>query len=243
MRVKVLFLRVLIIAIMFMAGFIIAGSKSSQYTPQAQAQACPTPSTPTNVLVEFPSCVGSQCNFTQAKCSWGSVSGATSYKLVVTEVESGTVVVNEQPSAGTTSKIFNVTANKTYKCDVSAVNSCGATGAAGSHSLLCAVDALVETPTATPAPVQNACGYSCTSTSGCQAGLTCAMGANGQGYCAIPAYSSTCSSSPSISSCCTAPTTPPKPTVPPTGGVTTGSIAVGFGTIVLLAIGIILVAL
>ncbi|HVZ66787.1 MAG TPA: hypothetical protein VG917_00835 [Patescibacteria group bacterium] len=240
MKSKILFLKVLALVIFFVAGFVLS---THFYTAPVAAQSCPTPATPTGVLVEFPSCIGSQCNFTQAKCSWGSVSGAASYKLVVTEVETGTVVVNETPDAATTSKVFNVNANKTYKCDVSAVNSCGATGAASSHSLLCAVDALVTTPTATPAPAKNACGYSCTSSAGCQAGLTCAMGANGQGYCAIPAYAAACQSGPSISACCTAPTAPPKPTVPPTGGITTGSIIVGFGTIIMLAIGMMLVAL
>lgn len=115
-----------------------------------QQTSCPIPSQVQNVQVEFPNCVGDICNFTQASCSWGSVAGATKYQLKITQVESGETVRDEQVEAAVTKVEFPVVQNKTYKCEVSAINSCGSTGAAGSHSLLCAVDALVSTPT--PAP-------------------------------------------------------------------------------------------
>src|SRR3989344_137684 len=119
-------------------------------TPAQIAQSCPIPSQVQNVLVEFPNCVGDICNFTQASCSWSSVAGATKYQLKITQVESGEVVRDEQVEAAVTKVEFPIVQNKTYKCEVSAINLCGEAGAAGSHSLLCAVDALVSTPTPTP---------------------------------------------------------------------------------------------
>lgn len=124
----------------------------SEITP-TPSQSCPTPAQVQNVLVEFPNCVGDICNFTEASCSWNSVAEATKYQLTVSQVESGSVVKNEQVEAAITRVVFPVTQNKTYKCDVSAINSCGTSGAAGSHSLLCEVDAIVATPRPTPTPI------------------------------------------------------------------------------------------
>jgi len=221
---------------------------SEEQTPvTVQETTCPTPSQVQNVLVEFPNCVGDACNFTQASCSWGSVAGATQYQVKISQVESGEVVRDDKVEAATTRIEFSIVQNKTYKCDISAINSCGVSGAAGSHSLLCAVDALVETPTPqpltpTPTIAKADCGFSCTSTADCKSGLICAQGTSGQGYCAIPAYESTCEANPSISSCCTAPTAPaqasgtPVPTIPPTGDI--GSAAtVGAGALLLLLFG------
>ena len=183
----------------------------------ANAQSCTTPDAPQNVTVDYPSCQGTQCSFTDADCNWGAVSGAANYSVKVTEVDSNTVVKNTTVSSGTT-YTFPVTQNKTYRCDVSAVNSCGTAGAAGSGQALCAVDGLTvstapsATPVVTPTPVPVACGMSCTSTTDCQSGLTCLKLANGTGYCANPAYQQACLNNPSVNSCCQA---PPKPTPPP----------------------------
>lgn len=199
---------------------------------QVFAQTCPTPPQVQNVLVEYPGCVGDTCNFTQASCSWDQVSGATQYKLTMTQVESGSVVVSETVTATSSSKIFNVVQGKTYKCEVAAVNSCGAVGLAGSHSLLCQVDALVET-TPTPTVAQVACGFPCTSNAECQSGHTCAIGSSGQGYCALSAYVSACQKTPSVSACCSA---PPKPTIPPPGGFEF-PLTLGLGVSVLFILG------
>lgn len=116
-----------------------------------QQTSCPIPAQVQNVLVEFPNCVGDICNFTQASCSWGSVAGATRYQLKISQVESGEIVRDTQVDAAVTRVEFPIVQNKTYKCEVSAINACGASGLAGSHSLLCAVDAIVSlTPTLSP---------------------------------------------------------------------------------------------
>ena len=127
--------------------FIIGVSVASIFSPaRVSAQTCTTPAQVTGVLVSYPACdANNLCNFTQATCSWGVVSGAVSYQIKVTEVESGTIVYNQSATSTTTTVTFSITQNKTYKCDVSAVNSCGTVGPAGTHSLLCQVDAAVTT--------------------------------------------------------------------------------------------------
>lgn len=229
-------------------------------TPAQIAQSCPIPAQVQNVLVEFPNCVGDICNFTQASCSWSSVAGATKYQVKVSQVESGEVAKNEQVEAAVTKVEFPIVQNKTYKCDVSAINSCGTSGLAGSHSLLCAVDALVSTPTPappTPTIAKVDCGFPCSSTTNCNAGQICAVGASGQGYCSIPSAENACKSSPSISSCCNTPTSPPStpaPTIPSTSAPTPGptlpspgqlenSTIFGATTAFLLILGLVLLAL
>lgn len=143
-----------LIGVLIFFNLVLGDINVPAFVKSADAQACTLPIVPQNVLVEFPGCVGTVCNFTQAKCSWGAVTGALRYQLTITEVETGTVIKNEQPSATTTNVIFSVNQNKTYKCDVSAINTCG-TGAAGTHSLYCRVDVPVTTlaPTPTSAPL------------------------------------------------------------------------------------------
>lgn len=218
-----------------------------QTTPPAEiAQSCPLPAQVQNVQVEFPNCVGDTCNFTQASCSWSSVSGATKYQVSVSQVESGESVKNEQVDGTVVRVEFPVVQNKTYKCDVAAINSCGSTGPAGSHTLLCEADALVSTPTpvpATPTPQKVACGFSCTSNANCDAGQVCTIGAGGQGYCALPSLEAACKSAPSISSCCVAqtqapppPTSTPIPTLPPTG-LFDATVGIGVGALLLTILG------
>ena len=174
---------------------------------------------PTDVYAQ----VGAQCRFDQAKCSWDAVGDATSYAITITEEESNSVIKQETVAAGTTKYVFDITANKTYRCDVSAVNACGTLGPAGSASALCAAEGVasaaptaaptaapVVTPAPTAAPVatprpQVACGSSCSSTADCLSGLTCLKIANGESYCARPEYQTACVSNPTIASCCQAP--------------------------------------
>lgn len=220
-----------------------AGAGQSVGTNQAN---CALPAQVQNVKIDFPNCVGDQCNFTQAGCSWTSIQGATKYQVTITQVDDGASVANEQVDASVTNKIFNVKDGFTYKCDIAAVNSCGTAGAAGSNTLLCKVDAAVDTPppTATPIP-QVACGSPCTDSSQCQSGYVCATSASGQGNCSLPAATAACQASPSQASCCSVATTPTPtvaPTVPPTGEIST-TITLGAGAVIMVIVGALLFAL
>jgi len=135
--------------------FSFLQSKNILPAPIANAQTCPTPDQVPNVLVTYPSCVGNVCNFTQGSCSWGTVSGTTKNQVTITEVETGTVISDQQVDAATTNLAFPVKESNTYKCDVSAINSCGATGPAGTNSLLCKVDGAVTTSPVPPVSQNN----------------------------------------------------------------------------------------
>lgn len=184
---------------------------------------CPPPAEVTNVKVDYPlSTGGSQVDFTRASCSWDAVTGASSYTVKVTEVESGTVVMNNQTvNPPTTNVAFAVTSGKTYKCDVTAVSSCGASGGTGTDSLLCQAQGILPTstpvptttprvtPTIPPTPVPLSCGYApCNQGSQCQAGLVCVRGNNGIYICAQPQYQAACQATPNAQVCCNAPATP-----------------------------------
>lgn len=150
--VLVALIGVIVLTLYLLQGQQDVRSRASEEQAPAVVQqtSCPTPAQVQNVQVEFPNCVGDICNFTQASCTWSSVAGATKYQLKISQVESGEAVRDEQVEAAVTRVEFPIAQNKTYKCDVSAINSCGESGAAGSHSLLCAADALVSTPTPIP---------------------------------------------------------------------------------------------
>jgi hypothetical protein len=182
------------------------------------AQSCTTPPQVSTVEVNYPSCSGAQCSFVEADCTWDAVSGAANYSVKITEVESGSVIKNVTVGGSLTSYTFPVTQGKTYRCETSAVNSCGTSGPAGVGEAICEVDGLTvstapsATPTPTPTPSPVACGMSCTTTANCQTGYICLKMPTGTGYCANPAYQQSCINNPSIDSCCKA---PPKPTPPP----------------------------
>jgi len=133
--------------------FVNLGLTPSAYaqtaTPVPTTASCPVPAQVQNVKVEYPGCTGTQCSFANATCSWGASTDATQYQLTITEVETNTSVKNEKVPTTTTTVTFPVTQGKTYKCNVSGVNACGTSGVAGSYSLLCETDALLE-PTAAP---------------------------------------------------------------------------------------------
>ncbi len=117
---------------------------------EANAQSCSAPAIASGVTVEFPGCNGSSCDLTQASCAWNSQSDAASYNVTVTEVETSTVIKNNESQSSSTTKIlFPITQGRTYKCDVVAVASCGTLAAAASDQLLCEADALIDTPTPT----------------------------------------------------------------------------------------------
>lgn len=110
------------------------------------------PSAPADVAVSYPSCDGPTCSFVNAKCTWGAATGAASYTIKVTEVETSTVVKTESLASSVLTYTFPVTAGKTYKCDVNAVNASGTAGAVGTDSLLCQTDATAPAPTSAPTP-------------------------------------------------------------------------------------------
>lgn len=196
---------------------------------------CPAPGTPATVTLTYPYCgdgqVGASCAFDKAACEWESVSSASSYNIKVTEVETGAIVKTDNLSATNTS--FPVVQGRTYKCEVSAVASCGSTGGTNSDTLLCETDALLSptpTPTppppvatppppppvATPSPI--ACGFTgCSATVPCATGYICIETSTGNNYCAMSQYQSQCYKGPGVTNCCQAPA--PKPTLPPAGEV------------------------
>lgn len=212
--------------------------------------ACTPPNQVVNVKMDYPANTGGTTyNFTQASCTWDAVSGATSYSIKITQVESSSVVKTDSVPSGTTTYAFTVTPNNTYKCEISAVNSCG-TGPAGSDQLLCKTDTIpttppspTEAPTVAPTtPVAAACGTPCTDGTTCAAGLTCITAANSTRYCTIPAYQNACALGPGVTSCCTAPGVTVSPTIPiptalPPTGVTTTTIWLGLGGIAITIIG------
>ena len=120
---------------------------------QSYAQACAAPAAATGVTVEFPGCTGTACVLTQASCKWNAQADAASYNVTVTELETGTVIKNnESVVKGSEKIVFPITQKKTYKCDVVSVSACGGLAAAASDQLLCEADALINTPTPTIAP-------------------------------------------------------------------------------------------
>jgi hypothetical protein len=141
-------------ASIFLLGVFISSFFFVPLKANAQ-EACATPAQVAGVLVSYPACdaSGNNCNFTQAKCSWSASSDASKYQVTITEVDSNTVVYNQQVDSTTTSLAVAITQGKTYQCSVAAVNSCGNLGPAGTHSLLCGADAGASTPTSAPTSV------------------------------------------------------------------------------------------
>lgn len=214
-----------------------------------QLASCPAPAQVQNVTVVYPDNTVTPNSFTSAACTWDAVTGAASYTVKITQVETNTVVKNDTTT--NTHYSFPVAQTNTYQCDVSAVAACGTAGPVGTGQALCQINGLVSSPTPTPlvqvtsgptpTPGPSVCGYSCTTSAGCTSGLICAIATNGQGYCAQPNLQQACVASPSLSACCIPPatTTTPRPTIPPTGG-TTDTVIAGVGVLSTIATGIFL---
>lgn len=213
-----------------------------------QGSSCPAPGTPATVTVSYPLCevaAGSSqetCQFDKAGCTWESVSGVASYNVKVTEVETGVTIATESVKPPSVKTSFSVVQGRTYKCEVSAVSSCGTIGATNEDSLLCQVEGFVSptpeptppppTPTPTPTPVPTAppvaCGFSgCSTTVPCETGYICIETSVGQNYCARTEYQSQCYRAPGQAACCQAPQ--PKPTLPPAGVLDSTLIIGGVG--------------
>jgi len=158
---KILFVPLLIMLLIIIpiTAFVLSNKPNTNPKPNAKVLAettCQTPAQVTNVKVTYPSCQGDECSFVEADCSWDQSTDASQYNITVTEIDTNTVVKNETATNTTIMIVFPVTQNKTYKCEVAAVNSCGTAGPVGSDTVLCAVDAMVETPTPTVGPTRTA---------------------------------------------------------------------------------------
>lgn len=236
----VLIIGLIIIVLASIGAAVILIRQPQDIRSRAQTPACTPPTAPSNVAIEYPSCPNNaSCNFNLASCSWDAYTGATNYKVKATEVDSGTVVLDQTFPGTQTKTDFTVTPNKTYRCEVAVVSSCG-TGPNGREELLCAIEAIVTspsptaTPSATPSPSPSptpvtssapkplSCGtVGCANgTAPCGSGMICVSAANGSSYCALPQYATACQNSPDTKSCCTAPvaSVTPKPSVLPNTG-------------------------
>ena len=121
------------------------------FSKTVEAQTCAAISAVTGVKVEYPGCQGTQCDSNQASCSWTTSSDAVSYNITVTELETGLILKNnESTPSGTTKVLFPITQQRTYKCDVVAISSCGSLSPISSDQLLCGTATL--TPTKIPTP-------------------------------------------------------------------------------------------
>lgn len=136
--------------------FLIQQRQDIQSDAQRETTAdgqCTVPPPVTNVKVDYPNCDGTACSLSQANCTWDAVAAdIANYKIIVTEVETSRVVETKTLPKETLKEVFPVQSEKTYKCDVSAVNACGTAGEPGTHSLYCSVGGIF--PTATTAPIQ-----------------------------------------------------------------------------------------
>lgn len=234
----------------------------AQNAANTTAESCTPPAAVENVRVEYPNCEqGStlQCSFTEANCTWDQVTGAQNYNVKVTETDTNTVVKTDKVTSGTTKVVFPVVTGRTYQCDISAVNSCGARGGTGTDSLLCKVDGIFGSPSPTPSPsvlpspspsprpspspvptpspspppvtVSLGCGYTqCNNPNvTCDKGLTCVSLAIGGSACAFPDFATACSQNPSVTTCCSAQKIVQKPVLPKSGDLSATQILGGIG--------------
>lgn len=65
------------------------------------------------------------CTTVQATCRWDPTPNVTRYFVTVSEVASGTTIKSEWVTHPTTALTFSAEPGKTYRCNVSAENSCG----------------------------------------------------------------------------------------------------------------------
>lgn len=130
--------------------YLVKQQQETRSRAQSTDSTCTPPGAVANVQIEYPNCQGNDCFFEEANCSWDAVTGAVTYNLKISELDTGSVVREESLNSATTKVVFAVTQGKTYKCDVTAVNSCGQTGGTGSDTRLCKVEGIVATSTPTP---------------------------------------------------------------------------------------------
>lgn len=153
------------------------------------------------------------CPVDAGKCSWAAVSGATSYDYKVTDTSN-----NTQLKAGNTTATFitfQPEVGKSYRCDVTAKNSCGS-GQTGTGTGSCSAPP-APTPTSTPVPspsptraptptptaAPKTCNQACRVNADCISSLICY-----QGLCRLSANP--------VSPVCAIPTPTPEPSATPT---------------------------
>lgn len=170
------------------------------------------------------------CVADSGKCSWGIISGATSYDYKIVDTSTNTPL--KQGNTTNTLITFTPESGKTYRCEVTAKNNCGnspagiGTGSCdGVNTPTTAPDIeptakptptpeispTPTTPTATPTPtpLPVICNGSCIKNSNCISLLICVTG-----KCRLPANpnSPTCELAPTPT---VTPTPTPKPTATP----------------------------
>lgn len=97
---------------------------------------------------------GPACQVTLAICRWDPLPGATAYTVRVTEVGTGVIIKPDQSvSSSTLLLLFPAQPEKTYKCEVSAQNSCGNGPVVASPLVICPG---LPTPISTPTPIPGA---------------------------------------------------------------------------------------
>lgn len=146
MRINKRLLIGLIIAFLLLGGLGLSIFLSQQQQDVRQRAAEPVPS----------------CVSNQAKCTWDAVANATTYHYKIIDVSSNAVISEGDIPSSTTQIAFTSQANKTYKCIVSAVNTCGV-GPEGQAIATCSISPTptntpvpLSTPTATPIPTPTA---------------------------------------------------------------------------------------
>lgn len=222
-------------------------STTSSGTGGQGALSCPAPAAPATVTLSYPLCESAgggpeTCQFDKAGCVWEPVSGAQSYTVKVTEVETGANVQSTTITAPTTKTSFPVVQGRTYNCQINATNSCGP-GGINEDTLLCEADAFVSPapsatpppppppPSVAPTPTPIACGFTgCSSSVPCQDGFVCVQTSVGSNYCARAEYQNQCYRAPGESACCQAQPTP-TPTLPPAGIMDNTVLITGVGVL------------
>ena len=97
--------------------------------------------TPSATLIPTPACFS-----TTASCEWDALEGAGSYNYKVTLASNSAVIKEGTVESNVTEVEFDIEKNVTYKCEISAVNSCGE-GAPATATQAC-----VENPSPTVPP-------------------------------------------------------------------------------------------
>ena len=127
--------------------FLIFNKLTTSSVPLVNAQ-CALPTQVTGVVVTYPYCDNGTCSYTQGKCSWDTLSGATGYNVIVTNIGTSAQVLN-LPAYTSTSSAFPVATSATFRCDVTAINTCGVGAVVGTGSLLCNTELVPTTTTTT----------------------------------------------------------------------------------------------
>lgn len=222
---------------------------------------CTPPAAVSGVRVGYPNCESGrdpQCVYAEANCTWNASSGIASYRVTVTEVETSKNIKTETLGSTTTKLVFQISSGNTYRCDVSAINSCGAESQVATDSKLCSVQLVpspspspvvspspVPTPTPSPTPPPPApsprpvvldCGYTpCNVNATCKAGLTCIQARDGNHYCSMPEFQASCANNPTVNTCCVAPK--PVTVLPPSGDINATNVVIGVGMALILFAG------